>query len=74
MHCRHLTKEGLCTGTYEGYACIKKHCAAFKDAQKCEFREVEGDYCKKYNRFGCVGKESCQNLADYLEAVAEEGH
>jgi hypothetical protein len=38
----------------------------------CEFRDMSGDYCKKYNRFGCVGKESCSSLADYLDAVAED--
>jgi hypothetical protein len=26
----------------------------------------------KYGRFGCVGKDSCKSIADYLEAVAEE--
>jgi hypothetical protein len=43
----------------------------FKDAQKCEHHEISGDYCKKYARFGCVGKDSCNTLSEYLEAVAE---
>ena len=72
MKCKYLTKDSLCTGKYSGYACIKTQCALFKDAQKCEHHEMSGDYCKKYGRFGCVGKESCSTLSEYLEAVAEE--
>ena len=72
MQCRHLTKDGLCVGKYAGYACIKRQCTSFKEAQNCEHREISGDYCRKYGRFGCVGKDSCQSLSDYLEAVAEE--
>ena len=72
MHCRHLTREGLCDGKYAGYACIKKQCPSFKEAMNCEFKDGSGDYCKKYGRFGCVGRDSCQHLSDYLSAVAEE--
>lgn len=72
MKCRYLTKDNLCTGKYSGFSCIKKQCASFQEAQKCEFHETSGDYCRKYGRFGCVGKESCSTLADYLEAVSEE--
>lgn len=72
MKCRFLTKDGICTGKYSGYACIKKQCSSFQEGQKCEFHEPSGDYCKKYARFGCVGKESCETLSDYLEAVAEQ--
>jgi hypothetical protein len=72
MKCKYLTKDNLCAGKYSGYACIKAQCSSFKDAQKCEHHETSGDYCRKYGRFGCVGKESCNTLSEYLEAVAEE--
>ena len=73
MKCRYLSDKGLCTGRYPGYACIKRHCSYFREAQTCEHHDETGDYCRKYARFGCVGKESCSTLAEYLEAVAEEG-
>jgi len=72
MHCKYLAKDGMCIGMYPGYACIKKHCVSYKEAQNCQFREATGDYCRKYSRFGCVGRDSCQTLSDYLLAVAEE--
>lgn len=73
MRCRYLSSGGLCTGRYQGYACIKRHCVHFKQAQACEHHDETGDYCRKYARFGCVGKDSCGTLAEYLEAVAAEG-
>ncbi len=72
MKCRFLTKDGLCSGIYSGFACIKKQCANYQQALKCEHYEQTGDYCKKYARFGCVGVGSCDTLADYLEAFADE--
>ncbi|MGQ9587375.1 MAG: hypothetical protein ACUVT7_03210 [Thermoplasmata archaeon] len=72
MKCKYLTKDNMCTGKYSGYSCIKKQCSIYREAQKCEYHEISGDYCRKYGRFGCVGKDSCQTLADYLETVAEE--
>ena len=72
MKCNYLTKDGLCSGTYSGYACIRKQCTHYREALKCEHHEQTGDYCKKYGRFGCVGRESCETLADYLEAFADE--
>ena len=74
MKCKFLTRDGKCTGAYAGYACIKKQCSSLKLAQSCEHHELSGDYCKKYGRFGCVGRESCRSLADYLEAVADSEH
>ncbi len=71
IRCKHLAKDGTCTGVYEGYACIRTHCALYKEARLCEHHDVTGDYCRKYNRFGCVGKDSCATLADYLDAVAD---
>lgn len=73
MRCKYLSRDGRCTGKYSGYACIKRHCAYSKGAQNCQYHESSGDYCLKYGRFGCVGRESCKTLTDYLEAVAEEG-
>ncbi len=72
MKCRFRTRDNLCTGKYEGFACIEKQCAYFAEAQKCEHHETTGDYCRRYGRFGCVGKDCCGSLVDYLEAVAAE--
>jgi hypothetical protein len=72
VKCKFLGSNGVCTGKYAGYGCIKSSCVSFKKAQNCEHRDPVGDYCKKYGRFGCVGRDSCQSIADYLEAVAEE--
>jgi len=72
VKCKYLTKDNICTGRYAGFSCIKKQCTSLKEAQDCVYHEATGDYCKKYQRFGCVGKASCGSLADYLEAVSEE--
>lgn len=72
MKCKFLGPKGICKGKYDGYGCIKGSCPSFKKAQNCEHRDAVGDYCKKYARFGCVGKDSCDTIADYLEAVAVE--
>jgi hypothetical protein len=72
MRCKFLAKDGTCSGKYSGYSCIRQQCSSLKDAQKCEYHELSGDYCRKYARFGCVGKDSCVTLSDYLEAVAED--
>ncbi|MDQ1371865.1 MAG: hypothetical protein QG582_780, partial [Candidatus Thermoplasmatota archaeon] len=34
LHCRHLAKDGICTGRYEGYACIKEQCSLVKQSKK----------------------------------------
>lgn len=72
MKCKFRTKDNLCDGRYRGYACIEKQCAYFSESHKCEHHEATGDYCRKYGRFGCVGKDSCGSIVDYLEAVAAE--
>ena len=72
MKCKYLTKDGLCSGIYSGFACIKRQCANYQQALKCDYYEKTGDYCKKFGRFGCVGMGSCDTLADYLEAFADE--
>jgi hypothetical protein len=70
MHCRYLSSEGRCSGTYDGYACIREQCADLKQARSCEHHDAHGDYCHKYARFGCVGRNSCETLADYLDACS----
>jgi hypothetical protein len=72
MRCKFLSSDGVCEGKYEGYACIGDYCTAVQEAKLCEYHEPTGDYCRKYSRFGCVGKHSCSTLEDYLEAVLEE--
>ncbi len=72
MRCMFRTADGLCTSRYEGFACISKQCSYYQESQKCEHHEETGDYCRKYARFGCVGRDSCETLSDYLAAVAEE--
>lgn len=72
MHCKHLTKDGMCSGMYSGYACIKGHCTLVKESKACEHHEPTGDYCRKYARFGCVGRNNCTSLADYLDTVSED--
>ena len=72
MKCKFRTKDDLCTGKYRGFSCIQKQCTYFLEALKCEYHESSGDYCRKYGRFGCVGKDACGTLADYLESVVCE--
>ncbi len=72
MHCTFQTKDSLCTGKYAGYACIMKQCTYYKESRRCEHHEETGDYCRKYARFGCVGKGNCGTLTEYLESVAAE--
>jgi len=70
MHCRYLSGDGKCTGTYNGYSCIREQCTYLKQTRECEHHQAEGDYCRKYARFGCVGRNSCETLADYLDACS----
>lgn len=72
MRCKFRTSDNLCAGKYKGFACIGKQCSYHRESQKCEHHEETGDYCRKYARFGCVGKDSCETLSDYLSAAAEE--
>jgi len=72
VKCKFRSKDNLCEGKYKGFACIQKQCAHYSASQSCEHHELSGDYCRKYSRFGCVGKDSCASLVDYLEAVADE--
>ncbi|MDH3365806.1 MAG: hypothetical protein OEM29_07400 [Thermoplasmata archaeon] len=71
MLCRFLSADGLCTGKYEGYSCIKSDCAYWRMSHECEHHDSTGDYCRKFARFGCVGKDSCHSISDYLQAASE---
>lgn len=47
-----------------------------EDESSCEYEcpmTECGVYCKKYNRFYCAGKESCQTEDEYLEHMNEYG-
>ncbi len=72
LQCRFKGDGNRCLGKYKGFACIENQCAYYAEAQKCEHHEGTGDYCRKYARFGCVGRDSCGSLVDYLGAVAAE--
>ncbi|MCJ2532650.1 MAG: hypothetical protein LN411_01850 [Candidatus Thermoplasmatota archaeon] len=71
MLCRFLSSDGICAGKYEGYACIRSSCSYWVEAHSCEHHDSTGDYCNKHARFGCVGKESCHTLSEYLQAASE---
>ena len=46
MICRFLSSNGLCTGKYDGYSCIKSDCALWRESHECEFHDQTGDYTK----------------------------
>ncbi len=71
MLCRYRSPDGICVGKYEGYACISSSCSYWMEAHNCEHHDGAGDYCNKHARFGCVGKESCHTLSEYLQAASE---
>ena len=66
--CAHLTSEGRCKGMYKGFVCIKEKCQADK-SEKCPWSTSEGFYCMKFNRFECIGLESCGTLEDYMNFI-----
>ena len=71
MECIHLDSDGVCKGKYSGFACIGPKCKAERDPP-CEHNEQEF-YCRKFKRFGCVGRSNCTSLEDYLKAVNRKG-
>ncbi len=62
----------MCEGKYSGYACIRTHCAIVRESKLCEHHDISGDYCRKYARFGCVGKGNCESAEDYLDSICED--
>ncbi|MCG7844096.1 MAG: hypothetical protein MIO90_01540 [Methanomassiliicoccales archaeon] len=66
--CPRLGPDGKCNGLYYGFTCIKDKCKMQNREATCEFC-IGGDYCLKYNRFGCVGKDNCGTKDDYLSYI-----
>jgi len=67
MQCQYLDLEGKCKGPYRGFGCIKEKCTAEK-CPPCEFNE-KGFYCRKFQRFECIGAGNCGSLDDYMNFV-----
>lgn len=66
--CPRLGPDGRCNGLYYGFLCIKDKCQMPNRESACEFC-IGGDYCIKYNRFGCVGPQNCGTKDDYLSYI-----
>jgi hypothetical protein len=66
--CPRLSSDGKCNGLYYGFLCIKDKCKMQNREASCQFC-IGGDYCIKYNRFGCVGQENCGTKDDYLSFI-----
>lgn len=66
--CPRLSPDGKCNGLYYGFLCIKDKCQMQNRDASCEFC-IGGDYCIKYNRFGCVGPDNCGTKDDYLSYI-----
>lgn len=66
--CPRRGPDGKCNGLYYGFLCIKEKCQMVNREAACEFC-IGGDYCIKYNRFGCVGLENCGTKDDYLSYI-----
>jgi hypothetical protein len=71
MKCYYLLEDGTCDGLYKGFACIGRRCRAEKEPP-CE-HYVQGFYCSKYRRFGCVGLSNCTGdiVEDYARVRRE---
>ncbi|NLX48252.1 MAG: hypothetical protein GXY70_08825 [Euryarchaeota archaeon] len=69
--CPRLGPDGKCYGLYYGFACIKDKCKMEDREASCPYC-IGGDYCTKYNRFGCVGPENCATMEDYMAYVRKE--
>jgi hypothetical protein len=67
MQCQYLDLEGKCKGPYRGFGCIRDKCTAEK-CPPCEFNE-KGFYCRKFQRFECIGVGNCGSLDDYMNFV-----
>jgi len=67
MQCIHFNADGVCKGKYNGFACIGPKCKAEKDPP-CEYNDQDF-YCRKFKRFGCVGRSNCTSLEEYLKSV-----
>lgn len=70
MKCYYLQMDGRCEGRYKGFACIGGKCRAEKDPP-CE-HYVQGFYCSKYRRFGCVGISNCTGSVEDHARVRQQ--
>jgi hypothetical protein len=66
--CPHMGPEGKCMGLYYGFTCIKDKCRMQNREAVCQHL-IGGDYCLKYNRFGCVGPENCGSIDEYMSFI-----
>ena len=67
MKCTFLNIEGKCSGPYAPFGCISEKCNADKRGS-CEFNEKDF-YCRKFQRFECIGKANCGSLDNYMAFV-----
>jgi len=68
--CPQLGPDGKCQGLYLGFACIRDKCLMQDKEAACPHC-IGGDYCTKYNRFGCIGPENCATENDYLAHIRQ---
>jgi len=68
--CPQLGPDGKCQGLYLGFACIRAKCLMQDKEAVCPHC-IGGDYCTKYNRFGCIGPENCATENDYLAHIRQ---
>ncbi|MBN1109645.1 MAG: hypothetical protein JXA45_02675 [Methanomassiliicoccales archaeon] len=66
--CRYLGPDGKCLGLYYGFTCIGDKCRMPNREAACPFC-IGGDYCLKFNRFGCIGPENCGSEEAYLSFI-----
>lgn len=67
-NCTKLGPDGRCYGLYYGFACIREKCRMQDRDTACQYC-IGGDYCTKYNRFGCVGPGNCSTKEEYLTFI-----
>lgn len=66
--CPQLGQDGKCRGLYFGFTCIKDKCKMQNKEAACPHC-IGGDYCLKFNRFGCIGPDNCGTMEDYLTFI-----
>lgn len=68
MHCAFRLEDGRCNGKYKGFACIGAKCRGEKE-MPCPFYD-HNYYCRKFRRFGCVGRSRCgETVEEYLRVM-----
>ncbi|HUT27667.1 MAG TPA: hypothetical protein VMW85_06455 [Methanomassiliicoccales archaeon] len=66
--CPQMGPDGKCQGLYFGFTCIEDKCRMQNRESQCKYC-IGGDYCLKYNRFGCVGLENCGSKDEYMASL-----